>query len=192
MLGLTFLTLAAPPVTVACSCAMSDDPMREAAGNAEVSVFTGVAGPLEPDGVRVRLTRWFHGPPPPSGIAVLDPAGFVDPMGGSCGTNPPGVGAEWIFVLGRNDVGRFGMSLCSTASALKADRGQELLTEAMAVFGPPIVPDATAPQATEADATSDPSSTLGSVLPLGLGLLAAIVVVAGLFGLAGRRRRDEG
>jgi hypothetical protein len=178
--------LAVPPITVACSCAMLEAPMEAAAGDASVSVFTGIAGPSQAAGVQVRITRWFQGAVPPSGIAVLDPAGFIDPMGGSCGTNAPGVGTEWIFIAGRNEVGRYGVSLCSTHAPLAAPEGQALLASAQDVFGAPAVP---------VEPVADPpddgtASPIDAVLPIVLGGLFAVGLVGGLFGILGRRRRD--
>lgn len=182
-LGMALVMFAAPPPTVACSCAMPDQPMRAASTDPSISVFTGIAGPLGQAGMPVRLTRWFQGAPPPSGVAVLDPAGFEDPMGGSCGTTAPGAGTEWIFVTGRNSVGRYEVSLCTTHAALDTDWGRDLLTEALAVFGPAVVPE-TPP----APSDPDPLSTLAAVLPIALAALGALGLIVGLFGLAGRRR----
>jgi hypothetical protein len=124
---------------------------------------------------------------PPSGIAVLDPAGFIDPMGGSCGTNPPGQGTEWIFVAGRNEIGRYGVSLCSTHAPLAAPEGQALLTAAEDVFGAPAVP--VPPIADDNDI--DTTSPLDTILPFVLGGLFAVGLVGGLFGILGRRGRDR-
>ena len=188
LIGWMALAFARPAVTVACSCAVPDHPMRDAAASPDLSVFAGIAGPLEGDGVRVVLTRWFRGLPPPTGIAVLDPAGFVDPNGGSCGTNPPGVGEEWIFALARNDVGRYGMSLCTTAAAIATDVGRELLAEATTVFGPGLPPVATAPPGGTTTPSDDPLSAIGSMAIPAVFLAAAIAVVAGYLVIGGRRR----
>jgi hypothetical protein len=182
--------LAVPSVTVACSCAMLEAPMQAAAGDASLSVFTGIAGPLEAAGVQVKVTRWFQGAMPPSGIAVLDPGGFNDPMGdvfNSCGTNAPGQGTEWVFIAGRNEVGRYGVSLCSTHAPLAAPEGQALLADAQDVFGPPAVPGPPVADKNDIDTTSP----IETVLPFVLGGLFAVGLVGGLFGILGRRGRDE-
>ena len=106
-------------------------------------------------------------------------------MGGMCGTLAPGAGTEWIFVTGRNEVGRYDVSLCTTHAPLDTESGRGLLTEAVAVFGPAVVPEEP-PQ----PATSDPLSALGSILPIGVALLGGIGLILALFGLASRRR-DE-
>jgi hypothetical protein len=176
--------LAVPPITVACSCAMLEAPMRAVAGDVSVSVFTGVAGPSQAAGVPIRLTRWFQGAAPPSGVAVLDPAGFLDPMGGSCGTAAPTESTEWIFATGRNEVGRYVVHLCTTHAPLDSDLGRELLAEAQAVFGAPALPVAP---------TTDPpdeGTVLATVVPILLGGLFAVGLVGGLFGILGRRGRD--
>lgn len=177
--------LAVPPITVACSCAMVEAPMREAAADPTASVFTGIAGPSEAAGVQIKITRWFRGAVPPSGIAVLDPAGFIDPMGGSCGTHAPGQGTEWIFIAGRDEVGRYGVSMCSTHAPLAAPEGQALLADAEAVFGPPGVP------LEAVDPPDDAASPIDTVLPILLGGLFAVGLVGGLFGILGRRRPGE-
>ncbi len=190
LLALTFaatVRLAVPPVTVACSCAMNEAPMRDAATDPTASVFTGIAGPSEAAGVQVKITRWFHGAVPPSGIAVLDPAGFIDPMGGSCGTHAPDQGTEWIFVAGRNEIGRYAVSMCSTHAPLGAAEGQALLADAQDVFGAPAVP--APPVADQNDI--DTTSLLDAVLPFLLGGLFAVGLVGGLFGILGRRGRDD-
>ena len=185
--------LALPPLTIACSCAMLDQPMHLAAADPASNVFTGRAGPLVADGVAITLTGWFHGPPPPAGVAWLDPAGFVDPMGGSCGTNPPTVGTEWIFVAGRNQVGRYDMSLCSTAAPVDTDQGQALLAEATEVFGPPVIRDPVLP-GTKPSAKPEPGPVSGAasdiavVLPVLLIAVFAAGAVVGAFAIVGRRR----
>jgi hypothetical protein len=191
LIGWMALAFARPATTVACSCAMPDHPMRDAAASPDLSVFSGVAGPLEGNGVRVALTRWFRGIPPPTGIAVLDPAGFVDPNGGSCGTNPPGAGEEWIFALGRNAVGRYDMSLCSTAAATTTDLGRDLLAEATAVFGPGLQPVATAPPGGSTTPSDDPLSTIGS-MAIPVVFFAAAIGVVGTYLILRGRRRDGG
>lgn len=179
--------LAIPEASVACSCAMPQSPMRAAAGDVSVAVFTGVAGPQQVAGVPVRLTRWFQGPPPPSGVAVLDQAGFLEPLGGSCGTAAPDVGTEWVFVAERNAVGRYVVNLCTTHAPLASDLGRELLAEAVAVFGPPIVPEAPSAEP-DPGAAADPASLLGSIVPIVLIVLFVAGALAGTVAVAGRRR----
>lgn len=182
-LVLAVTSVAAPPVTVACSCAFSERPMQEAATRDDTSVFTGVAGPLEPDGVRIALTRWFHGPLPSDVVAMLDPAPFKDPNGASCGTNPPPPGSEWIFAAWRDEVGRYSMNLCTTAASLGTDQGRVLLEEAIAVFGEPTIPQATDPPTAEGDVFS----TVAAVLPTGLAILVGVALLVGVLALIGRR-----
>ncbi len=183
------IRVAVPPIAVACSCAMNEAPIQAAAADPNVAVFTGIAGPFEAAGVQVKVTRWFHGAIPPSGIAVLDPGGFDDPasgFGNSCGINAPGQGSEWLFIAGRNEVGRYGVSLCSTHAPLAALEGQLLLAEAQDVFGAPAVPVQSLPDKNDIDTTSP----VETVLPFVLGGLFAVGLVGGLFGILGRRGRD--
>jgi hypothetical protein len=176
--------VAMPLPAVACSCVMPDPaPMLAASRDATLSVFTGVAGALEAMGQPIALTRWYRGAPPPTGVAVLDPRGFVDPMGGTCGTHAPGAGTEWIFVAPRDETGRYLVSMCTLHAPLDSDGGRSLLAEAEAVFGDPLVPKAEGP----ADG-ADPGSALDAVLPILIGMLAAVGAVLGAFGVLGRRR----
>lgn len=189
VLVIGLLAVAFPRPAMACSCFMSEQPMRDAAADGGLSVFTGVAGPLEPIGVAVRITRWFRGDVPPNGIAVLDPVGFQDPMGGMCGTNAPGLGTEWIFVAGRDDVGRYGVSLCTTHAPLDSDQGQALLAEAITVFGPGGVPETVA--ASPSPPTSPegvPAGLVSTVVPIAIAVLFATGLLAGLFVILGPRR----
>lgn len=182
------LSVAFPRPTMACSCAMVEQPMRAAAADGGASVFTGIAGPLEPIGVAVRIARWFQGAVPPNGIAVLDPAGFEDPMGGMCGTRAPGAGTEWIFIAGRDDVGRYGVSLCTTHAPLDSEQGQALLAEAIGVFGPGGVPEETVAPSSPASSAGDPAGIMSTIVPLVIAVLFAAGVLAGLFVVLGPRR----
>ncbi len=178
--------LAVPGIAVACSCAMLDDPMRAAATDPATSVFTGVAGPQQAAGVAVRLTRWFHGEVPPSGVAVLDPAGFQDPFGGMCGTAAPGAGSEWIFATNRNSIGRYDVNLCTTHAPLDSEAGRELLADAQAVFGPPSVPSASDPPTGDTGPAVD---GLPAIVPVGLAALFAIGAIGATLAIARRRPR---
>lgn len=189
VLVIGLLAVAFPRSTMACSCLMVEQPMRAAAAQGGLSVFTGIAGPLEPIGVAVRITRWFRGDPPPNGVAVLDPAGFEDPMGGMCGTNAPDVGMEWIFVASRDDVGRYGVSMCTTHAPLASGQGQALLAEAITVFGPGGVPEPPAtPTAPTASPAGDPAGLVSTVVPIAIAVLFATGLLAGLFVILGPRR----
>lgn len=179
--------VAFPRPTMACSCAMVEQPMRAAAAEGGASVFTGIAGRLEPIGVAVRITRWFQGAVPPNGIAVLDPRGFQDPMGGSCGTHAPGPGTEWIFIAGRDDIGRYGVSMCTTHAPLDSEQGQTLLADAITVFGPGGVPETVA-ASPPASSTGDPAGLVATVVPVAIAFLFAIGLLAGLFVVLGPRR----
>lgn len=181
LIAVSVLAVVLPRQVMACSC-MAPEPGRSAmdvaAVDASLSVFTGIAGPQGPDGVPIVLTRWFQGAAPPSAQVMLDPAGFIDPMGGMCGTIAPPLGSEWIFAAPRNDTGRFDVHLCTTHAPLDSEVGAALLADAATVFGPPVVPD---PSGEPAAAPSpDPSSdALGPLVPIGLATIFGIGVVAG-------------
>lgn len=181
------VSLALPTSTVACSCMQVDQPMHEAAAAPDLSVFTGTAGANQPIGVPIQITRWFDGVVPPSGVAFLDPAGFIDPMGGSCGTTAPDLGTEWIFAAGRNQVGRYEVSLCTTHAPLDSDQGQALLAEAVDVFGPGAVVEVPSAEPSPVRA-GDPGSFVSTAVPIVLVLLFTAGLVAGLFLILGARR----
>lgn len=186
-----------PRTMLACSCYAPERPMHEAAADGSLSVFAGITGPLQAIGVPVEITRWFQGAVPPGGVAVLDPQPFRED-GSSCGTNPPAGGKEWIFVAGRNDVGRFVVGLCSTYAALDTETGQALLAEAVTVFGPAGVPETIAPSASPVSPTSvsptpvatagDASGLVATIVPIAIAVLFAVGLIAGLFVVMGSRR----
>ena len=178
------LALLVRPVAVApvaaCSCAMDPDPIGLAAADPLQDVFTGVVQPPTAAGTPVALTRWFGGPAPQPAV-WLDNAGFEDPLGGMCGTTRPPPDTEWIFVAWRDQVGKFAVNMCSTQAALDTDQGQQLLQAAIEIMGPPLVPPA--PEA----GGSPPDPVLSGVVPILVGLIALVSLVAGTF-LVGRRR----
>lgn len=195
------LILVVRPVAVApamaCSCAMFENPMAEAAKEPRNAVFSGVVGVPTPEGVPVGLTRWFKGSPP-AAVVLLDSRGFEDPNGGMCGTTRPPAGSEWLFIGWLNERARFDVNLCSVQADLATPEGQTLLKDATAVFGPAQpVPVATAPPpaatpvaattpAPNVPATNGPSMPAGLVLMLGgAGLL---VLLAGGLAIYARRR----
>ncbi len=197
LLALTLVLLVRPVAVapaMACSCAMFDNPMREAAKEPRNAVFSGVVGVPTPEGVPVGLTRWFKGSPP-AAVVLLDSRGFEDPNGGMCGTNRPPAGSEWIFIGWLNERARFDVNLCSVQADLATPEGQTLLKDAAAVFGPTEpIPVATAPPAVAtpvAGATPAPTGvgtdqpTIPAGLMLMLGGAGLLVLLAG----AARRLR---
>ena len=166
--------------TIACSCAMDPDPIGAAAQDPQQAVFSGVVQPPTAAGTPVVLTRWF-GAPAPQPVVWLDNAGFEDPMGGMCGTTRPPANTEWIFVAYRDDVGKFGVNLCSTQAALDTDQGQQLLQAATDIMGAPSIPPEPEP------AAAPPDPLLGGVVPLVIGLIVLLALMAGIF-VMGRRR----
>jgi hypothetical protein len=184
------MTLSMPRPTAACSCMVPVDPMRETAAAPDVAVFTGVIQRAEPMAVPVLVTRWFKGPSP-ARVVGLDPQGFEDPMGGSCGTHQPPLGTEWIFVTGRSERGFFSVHMCTTHADLGTEHGAELLAAANQVFGPPQAPPE--PEAT-AEAAQDGIfvSILGAVAPLGVALAFGFGLLAGLVLILRRRGSGSG
>jgi hypothetical protein len=160
--------------------------MEDAAANPAAAVFTGIAGPREPVGVQIRVTRWFHGPLTGS-VVTLDGQGFNDPDGASCGTEAPPVGTEWIFISSRDGRGLYGVSLCTVHAPLSTDVGAELLADAMLTFGDEVVVEPEAP--TGGDPSGD--ATVEPALVLGLVGAAGVLVLLGAFWFRSRRTTDE-
>jgi hypothetical protein len=72
--------------------------------------------------------------------------------------------------------------MCSPHAALDTDEGQRMLQSATEVLGPPAVPS-------EPDAGGAPPDPLiGGVIPIIVGLVALLGLLAGVFLAAGRRR----
>ena len=184
-LALTVAPGPSPSLVLACSCGMSERPMEEAAANPDAAVFTGIAGPREPIGVQIRVTRWFHGPLTGS-IVTLDGQGFNDPNGASCGTEAPAAGTEWIFISSRDERGLYGVSLCTVHAPLNTDIGAELLADAMLTFGDEVIVEPEPPTAGDpgGDATLDPA------LVLGLTGAAGVLVLLGAIWFRSRRSAD--
>jgi hypothetical protein len=184
LIALTLVLLVRPVAVapaMACSCAMFENPMAGAAKEPRGAVFSGVVGVPTPEGVPVGLTRWFKGSPP-AAVVMLDSRGFDDPMGGSCGTNRPPAGSEWIFIAWLNERARFDVNLCSVHADLATPEGQTLLKEAAAVFGPTQpLPVATAEPVPLATARAVPAATAdpGAPAPDGPRIPAGVLLMAG-------------
>jgi hypothetical protein len=172
-----------PQMVFACSCVAFDDPVVEAATDPASVVFAGVAQPPGPGGdVPVTLTRWFKGARPAAPVVLLDGSGFIDPMGGSCGTHAPRPGQEWVFVTGPTERATYGVSMCTPHGPVTESHGAELLGAAIARYGPGTVTPV------EAEAPQGPSG-IPPELVLGA-TLASAVVVLGLAVLVRGRTRD--
>ena len=182
-LALALLPGVGPQVAFACSCVAFDDPVAEAAADPTSVVFAGVAQPPGPGGdVPITLTRWFKGPPPAAPVVLLDGSGFIDPMGGSCGTHAPTPGQEWVFVTGPTERATYGVSMCSPHGPVAEPHGAELLGAAIARYGPGTV----AP--VEQEGPPGPSG-IPAELVLGATLGSAVLVLA-LAVLVRARTRD--
>jgi hypothetical protein len=170
-----------PASAVACSCVGPeflladlgvDDPK-----NPDPAVFTGTVGPALASGVPVSITSWFSGPAP-APVVTID----VDQMDeSSCGTDPPPAGRQFLFVAWEADELRYGMNLCTVVADLGTDEGQAMLATVVDRLGAPIPIGAAPP------GSGDGDGLLADLVPMGLGLLAAFAVVAGLFVWISRR-----
>ena len=172
-----------PQIAFACSCAMPEDPVGDAAADPRLVVFAGIREPGARGGdVPITLTRWFKGPRPAAPVVLLDAAGFIDPMGGSCGTHAPTLGQEWVFVTGPTERGTYGVSMCTPHGPVTEPHGAELLGAAIARYGPGTV--------SQIDEEGPPgSSGIPAELVLGATLGSAALVL-GVVILVGRRTRD--
>jgi hypothetical protein len=187
LLGATFLAAfgfmlgTAGPV-VACSCAVPTSLAEQA--TAEHAIFAGTADVLQARGVPVVVERWFWGAGA-APVVWLTAESFGDD-GGSCRTNVPPPGSQWIWVawLPGNE-GDFGTGLCSPSGNLATPEGQAMFDEAVATFvGAPIpspepvltAAPATSPSAAPADRTG--LVVGGAIAIASLALFGAIVLVA--------------
>jgi hypothetical protein len=148
--------------------------------------FSGTVGPAIGNQVPVQVTGWYGGPPP-AAIVSLEVDGSD---GSSCGTDAPPAGRQFLFVSYATGNGTFGLNLCSVAADLATPEGQAIAGQVAARLGPPFAVAEQPPP----DPTSDPSGPVATAdlvamaLPIGGAILLAVLVVGGLFLLAGRRR----
>jgi len=174
--------LATPPCALACSCAF-DQPegvaetvqLLESEHDATVVVVAGTVGArtrvaqLELGEVPVHdfvVSSWHYGASP---IGRFDIAGST---GADCGLGIE-VGQELILVATIRD-GRLLPSFCFPAAVLGTPEAEALAAEAVAAFGPEIVPDPIEP----APPAVSESMGLGFVAVLGVILAGGAVLLA--------------
>ena len=174
-LGLVTLTMPVP--VAACSCVPPDMIIQDVEGSDQVA-FIGEPGAPNPAGVPVAVTAWFGGPAP-SPIVTLAVEGGD---GASCGTDGPPPGGSYLFVASPNGDGRYAISSCSVVADLSTPDGQALLAQTTRILGVPSPVGGAPPEP-----TPDLGQTIMDNVPLGLGILAAVGIVAGLFVWIGRR-----
>jgi hypothetical protein len=187
LVGLGFVGLAIPRAAVACSCVAPDDILRGAGEDVRSAVLTGVPGAATPAGVPVTVSRWFTG-------AGAAPVVFLDVEGiqeSSCGTNAPPPGHEYLFVVWRDDAGRFSYHGCSVAADLATDDGQARLAHAQSVFGPPSTPEPQA-GAPASDPVQDAIGAATMFLPFVAVLLFGAAFLLGIVGVLRRTRPRRG
>ena len=174
-LGLVNLTMPAP--ASACSCVPPDMIIADIGGSDEVA-FVGEPALPNPLGIPVTVTSWFGGPAPSPVVTLAVEGGH----GASCGTDGPPPGGQYLFVASPNGDGRYGISLCSVVADLSTPEGQALLAQTAGILGAPSPVGGAPPEP-----TADLGQTIMANVPLGLGNLAAVGIVAGLFVWIGRR-----
>lgn len=187
LLSLLLVVALAPTAAKACSCVPPDIIIDSLGAPDDQSVvFSGRVGPAAGMNVPIEVTGWFGGPAP-AGIVIVEVA---PGDGASCGTTAPPAGRQLLFVSYEVGNGSYGLSLCSVAVDLATPDGQATLQAVTAKLGPPFAV-AQAPPTPEPDPTTvSATAELATVaLPVGGALLLAVLVVGGLFFVAGRRQR---
>jgi hypothetical protein len=186
LMAVLWLAVLAPAAAVACSCVPPDMIIDTLGEPDDQSVaFSGTVGPAVGNRVPVQVTGWYGGPPP-AAIVSLEVDGSD---GSSCGTSAPPAGRQFLFVSYETGTGAYGLNLCSVAADLATPEGQATLRAVAAAVGPPFAVASALPEPTLQPPASSGAAELAAIaIPVGGALLLAIVVVAGLFLVAGRRR----
>ena len=184
---MTLASLAMPPATVACSCAVPG-PLAEVRGDPDAAVFTGTVDFQDARGFPVTVTRWFQGGGPMEPRIWFTASSFSGD-GASCGVAPLPVGTEWIFVAYRTE-GMYGTGLCSPHAALATPEGQAMLAEAAQTFGAPVptTPELTTGPRPEPDLAALATAIVGTVGPLFLVVAFGAGLLVGLVGVLKRTR----
>jgi hypothetical protein len=171
--------LAWPSSTAACSPPF-EQPTIRAHGPAQL-VVVGIVGERVPGGRFFHVERWFNGGEPGTPIVIAFKEG--EPIG-DC-SYPVATGERKIIAPWREPDGRLSADLGTLQADPNSVDGRRYLDEAVALFGPGVVPQAV-------DAPVDP-------VPASDGLQAEVVIatlalaVAGVVvGLVARWRRTAG
>lgn len=151
-------------------------------------VLTGTPGVETPTGVPVAVSRWYMG----GGTAPMVNLHVESPMESSCGTSAPPAGHEHLFVLWRDDSGRFLFHSCSVAADLSTDDGRVRLAQAQALFGPGVGPDASPGTPAPPDVASIATAVVGTFAPLLLMIAFGVGLILGVVGVLKRTRFDRG
>lgn len=131
----SFQAVQMPGRVVACSCA-GVSTLAEVVQDDQVTIVAGVIGPAQPDRTPVVLDTWFHGPFPTDVVWLM---GGTNSMS-SCDVFMS-AGERRLMVLYGGPIapganGLYSSSLCSPNAVVGTPEGDELLAEAVALFGP--------------------------------------------------------
>lgn len=161
-----------PAAALACSPPF-EDPTIRALGPDQLVVI-GTTGERVPGGRLFHVERWFNWPDPGTPIVIAFKEG--EPMG-DC-SYPVAIGTHLIIAPLRQPDGRLSADLGTLQADPTTDAGRRYVAEAIALFGPGVVPEPELAQA--ASVPSGPE-------PWWFVLAAALLAVFGLVVL--RRRR---
>jgi hypothetical protein len=170
--------LAWPSSTAACS-APFEQPTIRALGPAQL-VVVGTVGERVPGGRLFHVERWFNGGEPGTPIVIAFKEG--EPIG-DC-SYPVATGEQKIIAPWRETDGRLSADLGTLQADPHTEDGRRYLAEAVALFGPGVVPE-------PVDAAVDPMPATEGLSPL---LIVVVGVVLGgvVIGLVLRARAFRG
>lgn len=184
VIGLSAFGLAAPKLTVACSCGPSE-PIGNLKGVADTYVLSGTVTEVAQDRLATfQIERWYQG------SSDTDTVQVRSGDGADCGI-PLAVGQELVMVAYLSE-GVLGPSICSPWGDLATAEGQALLAEAVATFGEGQPPGEATEPPTGADPGGGDSPTGDAGIPgivflLAGGALALILVVGAASFVSSRR-----
>jgi hypothetical protein len=164
-------SLAVPQRVVACSCITPLPSLAETvAGGGDMSVLTGTVGPPQAEVTPIQVEAWFHGGRPADVVWV---SGGTQMMS-SCDVMFS-AGQRWFLVLYGEPGQPYSTNLCAPNAMLGTAEADELVAQAVDLFGP-AQPTPTAEPPPEAPA--EPSPLLSGGM---LWVVAAVAVTGALF-----------
>lgn len=180
LLAAGWIALLVWPASAAACSPPFERPTIRALGPAQLVVL-GAVGERVPGGRLFHVERWFNGGEPGTPIVIAFKEG--EPVG-DC-SYPVSTGERKIIAPWREPDGRLSADLGTLQADPNTDDGRRYVDEAIALFGPGVVPEAV-------DAAVDPVPA-SDELPAEVMIATLVLAVAGVvIGLAARRRRTAG
>lgn len=124
------------PVSTAVACSPPFNPTIRELGPAQI-VVVGTVGERVPGGRLFHVERWFNGGAPGTPIVIAFKEG--EPIG-DC-SYPVATGERKIIAPWREPDGRLSADLGTLQADPNTDDGRRYLNEAVALFGPGVVPE---------------------------------------------------